>query len=540
MTAAVIPSRRVRRLSLRAPTAELAQHSAVLLGDALHVATIPGADQGKVVVIRRLALGRIEPCASSASLSLAIEEATRSLALQAVPADSPAAPTADVVVFRDCIQALVLLARRVASRQSAHEWFWKAVFPDWKPGSSRPVLWQSLLEVAHHQTAPAAAVTGVMQEAIKTGTTREMVADVSIANVRVWLWLLNLDPSAPPSQMESISRELFAANALMPRTIESCLSEWGFDDLRSFWLTAMSMLIVQPSLATAPDFPARVRGWLVQKEHTRAIGPLLRTGHKQSEVAEQNVGTGRPVGTRVSAPGSTDEELLASNASEPALTQGGANRQYAEPESPFLSAIPVAGERTAFAGLLFLVPVLMRLGIREFLQQNPAVSGINFPESLLLHIGQRVGLSGLDPLALALAGEGANTFVGAALHDRRLPLEVRGSQNAATTNCKLGLGYPARLLCLLESPKPRCAIDSPLDAWLVAVRRWVRREIRMGLLALICRRGRVLVSRSHLEIGFALDQADVRLRRQGLDVNPGWVPWLGRVVQFHYDDCDAY
>jgi hypothetical protein len=28
--------------------------------------------------------------------------------------------------------------------------------------------------------------------------------------------------------------------------------------------------------------------------------------------------------------------------------------------------------------------------------------------------------------------------------------------------------------------------------------------------------------------------ADVRVRRAGLDLDPGWVPWLGRVVLHHY------
>jgi hypothetical protein len=25
------------------------------------------------------------------------------------------------------------------------------------------------------------------------------------------------------------------------------------------------------------------------------------------------------------------------------------------------------------------------------------------------------------------------------------------------------------------------------------------------------------------------------VRLAGLDINPGWLPWLGRVVSFHYD-----
>jgi hypothetical protein len=44
------------------------------------------------------------------------------------------------------------------------------------------------------------------------------------------------------------------------------------------------------------------------------------------------------------------------------------------------------------------------------------------------------------------------------------------------------------------------------------------------------------VSRTHIDVDFRLSQADVRIRRVALDVDPGWVPWLGRVVQFSYLD----
>lgn len=41
---------------------------------------------------------------------------------------------------------------------------------------------------------------------------------------------------------------------------------------------------------------------------------------------------------------------------------------------------------------------------------------------------------------------------------------------------------------------------------------------------------------SHLDLVMPLGSARVAVRRVALDVNPGWVPWLGRVVTFHYQD----
>lgn len=39
---------------------------------------------------------------------------------------------------------------------------------------------------------------------------------------------------------------------------------------------------------------------------------------------------------------------------------------------------------------------------------------------------------------------------------------------------------------------------------------------------------------SHINLHFRLNDAQLAVRRVGLDITPGWVPWLGRVVTFHY------
>jgi hypothetical protein len=48
--------------------------------------------------------------------------------------------------------------------------------------------------------------------------------------------------------------------------------------------------------------------------------------------------------------------------------------------------------------------------------------------------------------------------------------------------------------------------------------------------------GRILVSRTHVDVVFALDQIDLTARATGLDQDPGWVPELGHIVLFHFED----
>jgi hypothetical protein len=79
-------------------------------------------------------------------------------------------------------------------------------------------------------------------------------------------------------------------------------------------------------------------------------------------------------------------------------------------------------------------------------------------------------------------------------------------------------------------------IDILLHSWLVAARRWCRRFAHLGLSDLVCREGHVTVTRTHVDVLFDHRQAEARVRKAGLDLNPGWVAWFGRVVTFHYLD----
>jgi hypothetical protein len=81
-----------------------------------------------------------------------------------------------------------------------------------------------------------------------------------------------------------------------------------------------------------------------------------------------------------------------------------------------------------------------------------------------------------------------------------------------------------------------------LKSWLTAARRWCRLYARLGLHDLVCRPGRVSATRTHIDVIFDHRHADIRVRKAGLDLDPGWIPWLGRVVSFHYlygEDLDG-
>lgn len=70
-----------------------------------------------------------------------------------------------------------------------------------------------------------------------------------------------------------------------------------------------------------------------------------------------------------------------------------------------------------------------------------------------------------------------------------------------------------------------------LQAWLVP-----RLVAGADLAALLRGCARLRLSRTHIDIHFRLEQIDLTVRRAGLDRDPGWVPYLQRVVTFHFED----
>ena len=87
-------------------------------------------------------------------------------------------------------------------------------------------------------------------------------------------------------------------------------------------------------------------------------------------------------------------------------------------------------------------------------------------------------------------------------------------------------------------PRPPAADDQAIDTvvahWVAGMRRWCWRYPRIRLRSLVATPGRVSATDTHVDLWFDLRQSDVRVRRAGLDLDPGWVPWLGCVVRFHY------
>ncbi|MFB7253535.1 hypothetical protein [Streptomyces nojiriensis] len=169
---------------------------------------------------------------------------------------------------------------------------------------------------------------------------------------------------------------------------------------------------------------------------------------------------------------------------------------------------PLGGTATGWAGLLFLIATAAEAGLPERALDEPALAARPLP--WVLHAAGRAlvpGIAADDAALLALAGLG-----------------------------------PARAALVLGAPEPTPEEHACVHALAAD---WARATaVRLhdggpddpeGAVAAVARRsGRITAEPGWIEAHLAVADTDLAVRRAGLDLDPGWVPWLGAVVRYVY------
>jgi hypothetical protein len=210
--------------------------------------------------------------------------------------------------------------------------------------------------------------------------------------------------------------------------------------------------------------------------------------------------------------------------------------------------------------LALALPLLAHLGIAGAIEADPKLADLDLPGRILAALARGARIPAADPIRAAFTRPGRLRapcpYAAPAAWRSGLteagPLAVRGMIGRPDVRvlCEAG-GRLALALWHGEMPQAvaaalddAAAIGAPLpqrgdaavlvDAWQVAARRWLAAYAGVTPGGLIRRPGYVALTRTHLDVFFALRDADIRVRRAGLDLDPGWLPWYGRVVLFHY------
>jgi hypothetical protein len=201
----------------------------------------------------------------------------------------------------------------------------------------------------------------------------------------------------------------------------------------------------------------------------------------------------------------------------------------AEPTS-LSEALPDREQSRGFSvmngGLLLLLRPLVELGVVA------AVPPMQLPALL-----SGIGLLALQRVSAALPPAARRVLLE---RDRPLLAAFAGAEPP-----------DAPLDCLTSSPQAAGYLERVLPAvpdgtgWAHgALRRYYGGPDPFGdaaegrLARLLLRPGRLVLTRWSAELTWPLATADIALRRAGWDIDPGWLPWIGRVVRFRYDGTD--
>jgi len=177
-----------------------------------------------------------------------------------------------------------------------------------------------------------------------------------------------------------------------------------------------------------------------------------------------------------------------------------------QPDDAPVEILTEPGQATRHAGLLFLLNVASDASMPEALLDDPVLEGLDATQLLARLALVLCPMRDDDPALLAFA---------------RLDEKW------------IRPGWSDKAL----SPNLFERIRTHADAWATAV------AVRMGrgdeepgqvVAAVVDRTGRIECEQGWIDVNLALADVDIDVRRAGLDLDPGWVPWLGSVVRFRY------
>jgi hypothetical protein len=184
------------------------------------------------------------------------------------------------------------------------------------------------------------------------------------------------------------------------------------------------------------------------------------------------------------------------------------------PSVPGPSPIPdtLALATTAAGGLLFFVKLVDRLGLAAKLEER-------LPERALRVVLHQLAmmiaeLEPDDPAALAFAGLGPDAVPPSRSDEPLSEAESRVIENTARDP-------------LIAAVRQRLARTPNADDLLALGDR--------ELTTFLCSRpAEIAADPGWIDVRFSLDDVSTDIRRAGLDLDPGWVPWLGVVMRFIY------
>jgi len=459
------------------------QRATFSLEEALRLAELPGEREGRIYYFRRVALAPIRQGFDRREWLARVQETLQSEAATAVPGGHPHARAANAVYFDNPGQVLEILLRESLGPVYEVPWFAFSGL-DVPPQTGATEITRAVVERLCQPGMPLPIAASIILSAVRSAGPERLLTALQVERVQSWLrvWDPHDIAAGEPLSMP------------LPPHLRQHLSHavrgFGVQEPRTVWLATLVAAFLLPSAAPATAAPVSLgRSMLKSLED----GETPQLAIKNASVRESPV-TAAPATAHVDSedldptPGiRTDKQSVVTDRSD-SVTAPDNELEPLDTEAPTDPAhTHLLGEPTAAAGLYFLLNALRYLGI------DAAPREVHLIDHVLRRLAIHAKVDPTDPILLALS--------------------------------------PAS--SLPASPQVR--------TWAVAVRRWCWRHARITTREIIKRPGHVWLTRMDLDVTLGFPAVDVRIRKVGLDLDPGPVSALGdlgRTVRFHYREQD--
>jgi hypothetical protein len=514
-------NRRIRQLRIKSQDENSISADINALQDAFNIASMPGLPPSGLLLVKKLDLGSFHTRTTSMAISQLIDEKLRSECYQPVCVDQLESPQQNVVWFSDSTEVAFALLELVIKGQTPTAWYWRVVFPSLSVSNDLSnVLNVVSRELPQSEIKPL-ALAGMMKRLIFHQTIESILEIITLPLAQTMVRAVRLYPRLIPvfetkSDKQSVYLPVIANNWL--EVIKNIIQIHGGDDPRCHWLAFSALVTTNPAL---------IESRLIWPSITNLIEKIALNEYrsKRKLIVGKNEGFTefrKTFRQEKSGGGELDIEAIG----EPFRD----NQDTAFHESIEQANMPDSIDAEfkfeglfgcEYSGFGFLIPLLDMLLIDELLAENPLLIEINFPVRILHLVAKRFGIDAQHPLLQALPKSAENA-------DQRVENFV------APEDWKAFVSSTKNFDSQLYRPTIR-QLEIVVQ---LLMSRFLYRFAKISLRSLIMREGQIAITRTHFDILFDIDQLDIRIRKTGLDINPGWVSWLGMVVQFHYLEKD--
>ena len=619
----------VRRLRIRTGDKTILPRMTFLFEDAFRMASFSGIPPNGRVFIKRLYLGNSRSSVSSRVLAAKIDEALRRIRPVMISPSMQEDISAPAVWFPDDLSPHRFLLDLLSKNHQPRAWYWQTAIKGWRPDLTRRQSYQLILtRAAEHETG-IRGLSFVLEPLFEDGKLLD-VLDIleprQVSRILIGMGLpafQEMKRRAPPVFEKTLSFSPLPVSVGDAEMVTQSAGRWTLFDPR-FMLLAYLILSrmnekadpfqvnrlletvsnlppiagnirnPQPALGSTATKPAHtpLNGMREETEKTTDDGKVLsrpiswktepdasEKGNDEKPVAGGKAGQEKPVKAmrdEIENVGGISQAQKITQAAEPPVASGPAppgnwnlskrNRSAHTLTDMWPRYGGFAGDLSEHAGLIFIIPLMKRIGMDTLMEDFPAYEDLDLPWRILFRCAELLGISADDPVLEFLGEKPEPSHVipefTAPPEWRRILLQsasgghafrmgrIRGMPGyrlifAPKGRLVIGLWHPgnrARIKFWIDQARKRMGIaasrtwsmDRLVDTMVTAMNRYCRQYAAMGLGGLIRRPAYIATTKTHLDVTFPFSQLDIRVRMAGLDINPGWVPWLGRVFQFHY------